>query len=74
MRYLIEFRERRYVKGYELLSFAKNIGKNIGKNVSCKYSQKLVDSAKNSATDAIKIASKRAIQKNSTSNWRFSRQ
>ena len=28
-----------------------------------KYSQKLVDSAKESATDAIKTASKRAIQK-----------
>ena len=63
MCYLIEFRERRYVKGYGFLSFAKNIGKNIGKNISNKYSQKPVDSAKNSAAYAIKIASKRAIQK-----------
>ena len=30
MRYSIEPRERRYVKGYGLLSFAKNIGKNLG--------------------------------------------
>ena len=30
MRYSIEPRERRYVKGYGLLSFAKNIGKNFG--------------------------------------------
>ena len=40
MRYSIEPRERRYVKGYGFLS-----------------------SAKKSATDAFKIASKRAIQK-----------
>ena len=59
MCYSIEPRDRRYVKGYGLLLFAKNIGKNI----SNKYSQKLVDSAKKSATDAIKTASKRGIQK-----------
>ena len=59
MRYSIEPRDRRYVKGYEFLSFAKNIGKNI----SSKYSQKVVDTAKKSATDAIKTDSKRAIQK-----------
>ena len=53
MRYSIEPRDIRYVKGYEFLSFAKNIGKNI----SSKYSQKVVD------TDAIKTDSKRAIQK-----------
>ena len=52
MRYSVEPRARRYVKGYGLLSFAKNIGKNI----SNKYSQKLADSAKKSATDAIKTA------------------
>ena len=57
MFYSIEPRDRRYVKGYRFLSFDKNIGKNI----SSKYSQKLVDSAKMSATDVIKTASKRAI-------------
>ena len=41
MRYSIEPRERRYVKGYGFLSFAEN----IGKNVSHKYRQKTVDSA-----------------------------
>ena len=45
-RYSIEPRDRRYVKGYGFLSFAKNIGKNIGKIISNKYSQKLVDSVK----------------------------
>ena len=59
MRYSIEHRERRYVKGYGFLSFAKNIGKNL----SNEYGQKLVDSAKKSATDSIKTASKKAIQK-----------
>ena len=55
MRYSIEPRDRRYVKGYGFLSFAKN----IGNNVSSKYNQKLVDSAKKSATDATKTASKK---------------
>ena len=55
MRYSVEPTERRYVKGYGFLSFAKNLNN--------KYSQKLIDSAKKFATDAFKIASKRAIQK-----------
>ena len=37
MRYSFEPRDRRYVKAYGFLFFAKNIGKNI----SSKYSQKL---------------------------------
>ena len=41
----------------------RNIDKNISKNLSTKYSQKLLDHAKLSATDALKTASKRAIQK-----------
>ena len=43
----------------EYLSFAKNMGKNWSNN----YGQKRIDSVKKSTTDAIKIASKRAIQK-----------
>ena len=42
-----------------ILSFAKNIGKSL----SNKCGQKLLDSAKKSTTDAIKTASKSAIQK-----------
>ena len=34
----------------------------MGKSLSNKYGQKLVDSAKKSTTDAIKTASKRAIE------------
>ena len=66
MRYSIEPRERRYVKGYGFLSFARNIGTHaakVAKNMSNKYSKKLIDTTKKSATDAIKTASKRAIQK-----------
>ena len=58
IRYSIEPRHRIYVKRYEFLSFAKNMGKSL----SNKYSQKRLDSAKKSTTDAIKTASKRAIQ------------
>ena len=59
MRYSIEPRDRIYVKGYGFLSFAKNIGKNL----SNKYGQKLLDSTNKSTVDAMKTASKRAIQK-----------
>ena len=60
------------MKRYGFLSFAKNmvksIGKNIGKNLSGNYRQKL-DHTKQSATVALKIVSKRAIQKNIIGNW-----
>ena len=59
MRYSIEPRDRIYVKGQGFLVFAKN----MGKNESNKYGQKLLNSAKKSKTDAIKTASKKAIQK-----------
>ena len=59
MRYSIEPRDRICVKGYGFLSFAKNMSKNL----SNKYGQKIIDTAKKSTTDAIKTASKRAIQK-----------
>ena len=64
-RYLIESKDRPFAKGYEFLSFAKNKSQNIGKSkkLSGKYSLKLLDHAKQSATDAFKTASKRAIQK-----------
>ena len=59
MRYSIEPRDRIYVRGYGFLSFAKNMAKSL----SSKYGQKLLDSAKKYIADAIKTASKRAIQK-----------
>ena len=66
MRYSIEPRKRRYVKGYGFLSFARNLGTHgtkVAKYLNNKYGQKLSDSAEKSATDALKIAGKRAIQK-----------
>ena len=65
-RYLVQPRDQIFVKGYRFLSFAKNRGRNIGKNTSknlgSKCSQKFIDHAKQSATDALKTASRRAIQ------------
>ena len=66
MRYSIEPREKRYVKGYGILSFTRNLGTysiNVAKNLNNKYGENLADSAKKSATDAFKIANKRAVQK-----------
>ena len=66
MRYSIEPRERRYVKGYGFLSFAKNMDTHatkVAKNLNNKYGRKLADSAKKSAADALNIAGKIAIQK-----------
>ena len=62
MRYSIEPKDGTYVKGNGFLSFL-SFGKNIGKHLSTKYGQKLLDGAKKLTTDAIKTASKRAIQK-----------
>ena len=55
MRYLIEQSDRIYVKGYGFLSFTKSF--------SNKYGKKIFDNTKKSKIDAIKTASKRAIQK-----------
>ena len=66
IRYSIEPKERRLMKGYGFLFFARNVGTHatkVTKNVSNKYGQKLADTARKSATDAIKNSSERAIQK-----------
>ena len=55
MRYSLEPRDRIYVKGFGFMSFARRM--------SNKYGKKLLDTSKKSATDAIKTASERAIQK-----------
>ena len=44
-------------------NISKNIGKNISQNLSGKYRQKLLDHSEQSATNTLKTASKRAIQK-----------
>ena len=55
MRYSLEPRDRIYLKGYGFMSFARSMNN--------KYGKKFVDTAKKSATDAIKTVFKRAIQK-----------
>ena len=64
--YLVQPRDCKYVKDYGFLSFARNIGKNrknISKSASSKYIQKVLNYAKQSATEALKTVSKKAIQK-----------
>ena len=51
--------EIEHIRGYGILSFAKNMGENL----SNMYSQKLIDSVTKTTTDAVKTAPKRAIQK-----------
>ena len=57
-RCVIELRDRIFVKEYEDFSFAKSMSKIVGS----KYNKKLLDHGNQSAIDAIKTASKRAIQ------------
>ena len=66
--YSVQPRDQVFVKDYGFLSFAKYMSKNIGKNLSGKYTQELLDHTKQSATDALKTASKRAIQKTAETN------
>ena len=54
MRYSIEPRFRKYVKGYGFLSFAKNFGN--------KYGKKLMATATKTGIDGAKAASKRVVQ------------
>ena len=69
MCYSIEPRDRIYVKGYGFLSFTKNIGAystKVAKNMRIvKY---FLIVLKKPTTDAIKTASKRAIQKTAEPN------
>ena len=57
-KYSIEPKYKIYVIRYRFLSFAKSTSNNLIN----KYSQQLLDSAKKSTMDAVKTASKRAIQ------------
>ena len=62
MQYLVQTRDRIFVNGYGLLSFAKYLGQNIGKirgknvikNFSGKCSPKRLDNAKRAEADSIK--------------------
>ena len=74
MHYSLHPKDQVFIKDYDFLSFAKNMGKSIGKgmikNVSDKYSLKVL--AEKSPADAFKTALKRTI-KNGRSSWLFDR-
>ena len=74
MRYSIEPGERRYIKGYGFLSFARNFGNKYGKklmnsviktgtNFNSKYGKKLKDIAIKTGKDFATIAGKKIIHK-----------
>ena len=74
MRYSIEPRERRYVKGYGFMSFARNFGNKYGKklintaiktgtNFNSKYGKKLTDTAIKTGKDFATIAGKKIVHK-----------
>ena len=74
MRYSIEPRERRYVKGYGFKSFARNFGNKYGKNLintaikagtnfNSKYDEKLTDTAIKTGKDFATIAGKKIVHK-----------
>ena len=53
MRYSIEPKYRKYVKGYSVLSFARKFGN--------KYGKKIIDTATKTGMNAAKTASKRVV-------------
>ena len=55
MRYSLEPKYRKYVKEYDVLSFARKFGE--------KYGKKLMDTATKAGIDAAKTTSKRLVQK-----------
>ena len=70
MRYSIEPRERRYVKGYGFMSFQRNFGNKYseklmntaiktGTNFNSKYGKKLTDTAIKTRKDFATIAGKK---------------
>ena len=74
MRYSIEPRERRYVKGYGFMSFERNFGNKYGKklmntaiktstNFNSKYGKKLADTAIKTGKDFATIAGKKIVHK-----------
>ena len=74
MCYSIEPKERRYVKGYGFLSFARNFGNKYGKklmntaiktgtNFNSQYGKKLTDTAIKTGKDFVTIAGKKIVHK-----------
>ena len=74
MRYSVEPRERRYIKGYGFLSFARNFSNKYGKklmntaiktgaNFNSKYGKKLADTAIKTGKNFATTAGKKTVHK-----------
>ena len=62
-RYLVQPRDRIFVRGYGILSFAKYVDNVIGKDWSGKFLQKLLDQSNNLQQMRLKLIQKISIQK-----------
>ena len=62
-RYLVQPRDRIFVRGYGILSFAKYVDNDIGKDSSGKFCQKLLDQSNNLQQMRLKLIQKISIQK-----------
>ena len=80
MRYSLEPNYRRYVKGYDFLSFARKFGDKYGKKLmntatkvgTSKYGRNIIDTTKKrQGSELAKIAGKKNIDIICTSYWRF---
>ena len=71
MRYSLEPTYRRYVQGYDFLSFARKVGGKYGKKLmntatkvrASKYGKKITDTTKQQGSEFAKTAGKRIVQK-----------
>ena len=63
MRYQLGPKYRKYVQGYDFLSFARKFGD--------KYGKKLMDTATKTRIDAPKVASKRVVKKTAEATGDF---
>ena len=62
-RYLVQARDRIFVRGYGIVSFAKYVDNDIGKNSSGKFCQKLLDQSNNLQQMRLKLIQKYQFKK-----------
>ena len=62
-RYLVQPRDRIFVRGYGILSFAKFVDDDIGKDSSGKFCQKLLDQSNNLQQMHLKLIQKYQFKK-----------
>ena len=71
MRYLVQSRDRIFIKGCGLLSFAKNMGKNIDKDISkhLHTAKNLLIMLRNLPQMHLKMFWNKSNAKNNKNNW-----